>query len=271
MRIAVIADIHGNLGALQAVLAHTETQNVEQIIIAGDVVNVMPHSKACWDVVTALGCPVLKGNHEHYLTHYGTPDAHPDWATERFQGLAWAQGQFSGADLEAMRALPLTYRLPGLLVTHAAPHDLFASIHADTPAETLRELLRDTSETFIIRGHNHNWLERHWDDRTLLTIDSCGLPLGGSLDAQYAILTFRDDRWHYQKQFVPYDREATLAAMDEGYLEVMGPTGQLFRRELATGKKLILPFLRDYLAVADSEKLPLSEAVKIFLAREAGN
>ena len=58
--------------------------------------------------------------------------------------------------------------------------------------------------------------------------------------------------------------------MDESYLEVMGPTGHLFKRELATGKKLILPFLRDYLAVVEGQ-LPLSEAVMTFLAREAGD
>ena len=191
MRIAVLADVHGNLGALEAVLAHIETQNVEQIIVAGDVVNVMPHSKACWDTVTALGCPILKGNHEHYLTSYGgRSDAHPDWASERFQGSGvGAKPTSAKTDLKAMRELPLTYQLPGLLVTHAAPHDIFASVHADTTTETLRELFRDTAETFIVRGHNHGWLERHWDNRTLLTIDSCGLPLGGSLDAQYVILT----------------------------------------------------------------------------------
>lgn len=270
MKVAVLADVHGNLEALEAVLAHLETQHVEQIVVAGDVVNVMPYSKVCWDTVMALGCPVLKGNHEHYLTSYGTSEAHPDWSTERFRGLAWAQGQFNEADLEAMRQLPLTCQLPDLLVTHAAPHDVFASVHMDTPTETLRELFRDTSETFIVRGHNHGWLERRWDDRTLLTIQSCGLPLGGSLDAQYVILTRQAGSWQYEKQFVPYDREATLAAMDEGYLEVMGPTGQLFKRELATGKKLILPFLREYLAVVDGQ-LPLSEAVMTFLVRETGD
>ena len=269
MRVAVLADVHGNLGALEAVLAHIETQDVEQLIVAGDVVNVMPHSKACWDTVTALGCPVLKGNHEHYLTSYGTAEAHPDWATERFQGLAWAQGQLNEADLRAMRQLPLTYQLPGLLVTHAAPHDIFAGVHADTPTETLRELFRDTSD-FIVRGHNHNWLERHWEGRTLLTIQSCGLPLGGSLDAQYVILTRQRGGWHYEKQFVPYDREATLAAMDEGYLEVMGPMGHLFKQELETGKHQATLFLREYLAVVEGP-LPLSEAVTTFLAREAGD
>ena len=214
----------------------------------------------------ALGCPVLKGNHEHYLTGYGTAAAHPDWSTERFQGLAWAQGQFNEADLRVMRELPLTYQLPGLLVTHAAPHYIFARVYEDTPTETLRDLFHGTSEPLIVRGHNHNWLERHWDSRTLLTIQSCGLPLGGSLDAQYVILTRQAGCWYYEKQFVPYDRETTLAAMDEAYLELMGPMGHLFRQELETGRHQTLPFLREYLGV-NPPALLLSEAVTTFLAR----
>ena len=69
----------------------------------------------------SLKCPVLRGNHERYLFDYGTPDAPPDWATERFQLLAWMQRQFSVQDLETMRSLPLTHHLPGLLVSPRDP------------------------------------------------------------------------------------------------------------------------------------------------------
>ena len=38
-----------------------------KIIVAGDVVNIFPDSKRCWDLVMSLKCPVLRGNHERYL------------------------------------------------------------------------------------------------------------------------------------------------------------------------------------------------------------
>ncbi len=140
VRVAVIADVHGNLEALRAVLAHIEQGGVDEIVVAGDTVNISPHSKACWDLVRSLGCPILRGNHELYIYSYGTPEADPTWAEERFKGLAWVQSQFSADDLRAMRRLPLPHALPDLLVPHASPRSVFDSVSEDTPVEKLREM-----------------------------------------------------------------------------------------------------------------------------------
>ena len=271
MKIAVITDVHGNLGALEAVLAHSKRLGVDETVVAGDTVNVLPHSKACWDLVLSRGLHLLLGNHEFYVATYGTPEADPVWMNERFKGLAWVQSQFGADDLAAMRGLPLTYRLPGLLVTHASPRSVYDSVEESTPEETLREMFGvpetlGVPEMLVVRGHNHSWLERRWDDRTLVTVASCGLPLKGRLEAQYALLTFTKGRWHYEKQFVPYDREAALASLDAHYLEMMGPLGHIFERELATGKNHLLPFLFQNLPAVERGDVTLAEAVKSFLA-----
>ena len=264
MRVAVITDVHGNLGALEAVLAHSERLGVDETVVAGDTVNILPHSRACWDLARSRGLNVLLGNHELYVVAYGTPEADPVWADERFRGLAWVQRQFGADDLAAMRGLPLTYRLPGLVVTHASPKSVYDSVEEDTPEELLREMFR-VPETFIVRGHNHSWLERRWDDRTLVTVASCGLPLKGRLEAQYALLTFAGGRWHYEKQFVPYDREAALASLDAHYMTMMGPLGRIFKRELATGKNHLLPFLSENLPAVERGEITLADAVRRFL------
>lgn len=266
MKIAVITDVHGNLRALEAVLAHVAQQGVDQTVVAGDTVNILPQSKACWDLVRSLGCPILKGNHELYIYTYDTPEADPAWLEERFQGLAWIRSQFSTADLRAMQQLPLTYELPDLLVTHASPRSVFDSVNETTPTEKLSEMFAPAG--FIVRGHNHSWLERRWQGRTLVTVASCGLPLQGRLEAQYAMLT-KKERWHYEKQFVPYDRDAALASLDAHYMEMMGPLGYIFKRELATGKSLLLPFLFESLEAIDRGEVSLKAAVERFLSQRA--
>ena len=83
MRIAVITDIHGNLVAFEAALDYIQTLGVDQLVIAGDVVNGAPDSAGCWQLAQSLNCPILLGNHERYVIDYGTERADPTWETER--------------------------------------------------------------------------------------------------------------------------------------------------------------------------------------------
>ncbi len=266
MRLAVLSDIHGNLGALEAALEDIETQNVDEIVVAGDVVNGLADSKRCWDLVMSLGCPVLRGNHERYLFDYATPAADPTWSSERFASLGWSLGQVTESDLETMRALPLAHRLPGLLIVHATPRSDQENVVAATTDADLERMF-DVAETFIVRGHNHKWLERSWSGRRLVSMGSLGLPLNGRREAQYLVLEQRADGWKWHKRFVPYDVEATLKHLDSsGYLEAGGPMARLFRQELATAEGHFIPFLQKYLAAVDRGELTLQEAVDKFLA-----
>lgn len=267
MRIAVISDIHGNIHALEAVLADIKKQSVDQIVVAGDSVNVHPNSRACWDRVMSLGCTVLQGNHEFYLYAYGTPEADPAWETERFQGMRWARSQFEPDQLERMRALSWAFRLPELLVVHASARSLFDNVLRSTSHDELRTFFANTNESLIVRGHNHHWVEHHWDDRRLLSLDSCGLPLDKDLAAPYGLLTWGGG-WVYEKRRVPYDHQAAIAAMDEAYIGNVGPLGWIFRREAQTATMYLVPFLRFYFPRADL--LSFEDAVRAYLLERDG-
>ena len=272
MRLAVLTDIHGNLAALEAVLEDISTQNVDHIVIAGDTVNILPDSSACWDRVTELeNCTVLRGNHERYLFDYDTSKADPAWSSERFSALGWTLKQFTQADLDAMRSLPLTYRLPDLLICHATPQSDQVNIVAKTPLTEIADLFAQTSEAIIVRGHNHKWLERRWSSQTLISMASTGLPLDGDTRAQYLLLEQRPDGWCWRKQSVPYDLEKTLKRFDtSGYTEAGGSMVSLFREEVRTARGHLMPFLWRYLEPVEAGELGLREAVVKFL-EEAGS
>ena len=268
MRLAVLTDIHGNLAALEAVLEDISTQHIDHIVVAGDTVNILPDSSACWDTVTGLeNCTVLRGNHERYLFDYGTPKADPAWSSERFSALGWTLRQFTQNNLDAMRTLPLTYRRPDLLICHATPQSDQVNIVADTPLSEVESIFAQTSEAAIVRGHNHRWLERSWSSQTLISMASTGLPLDGDARAQYLSLEQRPDGWHWQKQAIPYDLEKTLERFGtSGYTEAGGPMIALFREEVRTAQGHLMPFLWRYLEPVEAGKLSLDEAVTRFLA-----
>ena len=69
-RIAILADIHANMPAFEAVIADIEQQSPDEIIIAGDLVGRGPQGSAVVERVIELGWPSVRGNHEDYLINF---------------------------------------------------------------------------------------------------------------------------------------------------------------------------------------------------------
>jgi predicted phosphodiesterase len=67
MKIAVLADVHGNLGALDAVLADVTEQRVDLTVNLGDLLSGALHPRETADRLLALGLPTVRGNHERQV------------------------------------------------------------------------------------------------------------------------------------------------------------------------------------------------------------
>jgi predicted phosphodiesterase len=269
MRIAVLADIHGNLAAFEAALEHVQRQQVDQIIIAGDIVGGSPDSLDCWLLAESLRCPIIRGNHERYVAHYNTPAGNPLWHTEQFAPVRWTVSQLTDQQRQALGALPLHLHfseLPDLLVVHGSLRNDRDTVALYTPDAELATMFPDVQQTIIARAHNHICQVRHWQDRLIITAGSVGLPLDGNPTAQYLILQRRQTEWNVAHQSVPYDVDRTLRRFHEtGYLEIAGPMARLFMREVATGAHHLVPFLRAYSRWQEREPLPLDAAINRFL------
>ncbi len=174
MRYLVISDIHGNLPALEAVLATPEAAACQVILSLGDQVNYGPQSREVLLRLKALGARMLLGNHEERLQRLRDPRlAGYNWAL-----LHWTARQLTGPDTAAiLRALPRELRLDGLLCTHAAPGDLYRLLHPrDVPA--VLDQLPD-GVTTLLTGHHHiAWHIRH-GGRTAVNPGSVGVTEGG--------------------------------------------------------------------------------------------
>ena len=271
MRIAVLADIHGNLIAFEAALADMRGQSVDAIILAGDIVVGSPDSRACWQLATSLGCPIVRGNHERYVFTFGQPGAPPEWSGVQYLPIAWAHQQTTADQHAAMRALPMSYSPAGfereLLITHASLRDDRDTIHARTTDEQLAQMFPGDPPALIVRGHNHIARSQSWGARMVVTIGSVGLPLDHETTVQYAILTrLPSGQWTVEHRSVPYDLDKALARYhDTGYLAAAGPIGRLFHRELATASYQILPFLRWYKRWRQASAISLEDAYVRFL------
>src|SRR5262245_26224251 len=139
MRIGLIADIHGNLTALETVLARLERDGIDHLVCLGDVAALGPQPGEVIARLRGLGCPCGLGNTDAWLIPAPPLAAEPA-TTAPVAGLTrWCEEQLAATDLAFLRALPPTTgtdlgRGRTLLAFHASPRSLDDVIAATPPA-----------------------------------------------------------------------------------------------------------------------------------------
>src|SRR3989440_6673941 len=213
MRIAVIADIHGNQLALEAVLEDLSHQPaVDQLVIAGDLCLNGPCPREVLDTVQKLNCPVIQGNVDAEVVNEA-----PEKGVKKRTTVGWTREQIGQAGIDYLASLPFSHCIfnPGgsdLLIVHANPLNLEDAIFPNAPDSTLEHLLGSLGPAVgaLAFGHLHIAYTRRWRRLLLVDVASCGLPRDEDLRAAYGILTWQDHSWEVEIRRVVYDVKAVV-------------------------------------------------------------
>jgi predicted phosphodiesterase len=117
MRFAIFGDIHANLEALEAVLADMQGQSVTHLVCLGDIVGYGANPKECLDVVRALDCPVVKGNHdEEACAERNLKDFNPAAA----DAILWTRDQLSREERAYLHDLRYSRPVSDFTVVHSS-------------------------------------------------------------------------------------------------------------------------------------------------------
>ena len=127
MRLAILADIHGNLPALEAVVEELERLQPDHVVVDGDLINAVPYSTEVIDFIRGQRWVVIRGNHEFYYLDFGTERAIPGCEDpDRWGQLHWLVENITPAQGQYLAMLPddCTLYLPGtapLRIVHGVP------------------------------------------------------------------------------------------------------------------------------------------------------
>jgi putative phosphoesterase len=178
MKIGLIADIHGNLHALEAVLAALAADHVDQIVCLGDTAATGPQPQAVIERLQQLGCPVVMGNADAELVGL---EPFPSGDFEKFGEMDhWCAGQLSASALayiqtfQAMIELPLANERK-LVCFHGSPRSYNEIITAATPDQDLEPMLAGVQAFIYAGGHTHFQVFRRYRDAIVLNPGSVGL------------------------------------------------------------------------------------------------
>ncbi|QGP78644.1 metallophosphoesterase family protein [Sphingobium sp. CAP-1] len=228
MRIAILSDIHGNLVALDAVLADIAGHRVDHVVNLGDILSgpLWPGETA--DRLMALNLPTIRGNHERQLLTLA-PDRMG--ASDRY-----TDSVLLPQHRDWIASLPESLWLTAdVLMVHGAPGDdlcyWLESLDGDrTRAATGQEVearAGGMAAPLILCGHTHvPRIHRRVGGGLIVNPGSVGLPAyaddhpvphkveTGSPHARYAIVERTSDGWQAELIAIAYDREAAACAAE---------------------------------------------------------
>ncbi len=234
MKLALLSDIHANLPALEACLAHANAQGANQFALLGDIVDYGPYPAETVERCRQLekeGAIVLRGNHDHCPSPSSTPAA--TWG-ELIS--SWTFKQLNEDQQSWLAQLPLTAIIDKIFLVHAtadAPEkwhyiqdERLASRSLDAATSThptIRYVFGGHvhQQSLYYRGSGHRLMpfepkngiaipvgtHRHW----LATVGSVGQPRDGDTRANYALLDTHTSHLTFHR--VSYDHLSVSQAM----------------------------------------------------------
>lgn len=254
MKYALLSDIHGNLHAFEACLAHAKAQGAERIAVLGDLVGygAFPAEVVtrCQDI-QAQGGIVLRGNHEELVQTHSVNDASASLSLGG-QTAQWTHDQLSPAQRFWLEILPLTACEDSVLLVHAsadAPERWRYVEDERTASLSLDAATQDPAVRYVFGGHVHHQSlfyrgtgrqlmrfepapgvaiptpkHRHW----IATVGSVGQPRDGKPRAMYALFDSSAAKLTFHR--VAYNHMAAARCVREAGLP------EFFAERLETGR-----------------------------------
>jgi predicted phosphodiesterase len=219
--LALLYDVHGNLPALEAVLADADEAGADRFVLGGDYALFGAWPKETVERLRGLDATWIRGNVERWATD---PDAE-DVADPMRPAVARGRELQGEALVAELAALPEQLVLDGVRYCHASP---VSDMRGFSPSldESDQELLAGVPEQRVVFGHTHIQFSRTTDDGVeLVNPGSVGIPLDGDQRSAYALVA--DDRTIEMRR-VAYDFQASADAVRER----LGPAGEIPARRI---------------------------------------
>ncbi|MFA5772407.1 MAG: YfcE family phosphodiesterase [Thermoplasmata archaeon] len=212
-KIALIADVHGNIHALSAVLADAKKHGAQAILNAGDLVG---YGAFPDEVVSKLSseCSLsIIGNFDtNVIAKIGKKSR---GGSDKAIAIAYAVQNLSKSSVKYLKTLPpkicMRVREKTIIVVHGSPDDANEHITPHTPEQRLRRIAQSEKADIIVTGHSHMPFSRRVGRTVFINPGSVGRPNDGDYRASYALLTLEPFFVEFVR--VDYDVESEVKAI----------------------------------------------------------
>ena len=194
MRLAIIADVHGNIAALQFVMDDIRKEGIEKLIVLGDLVMLGPDPESVMSTVHASN-PIcwIKGNTDMWLEEMSC-GWEPKTLREKnlFKYYRFAESKLTETDIRFLSNLPIKKSVrvadTAILCVHGSPRSVTEIMDHRIPIGEMEEIVEGIDETIVLCGHSHFPYIGLIRDKHIFNVGSVGRPFDGNTLASYGIL-----------------------------------------------------------------------------------
>ncbi len=204
MKIAVLGDIHGNHLALDAVLNSATRENVDHLMVTGDLVGYYPFVKEVIELLDPWSCQVVKGNHEVMLEHALSDLTYLERITKKYgSSIKIAIESLSKTQIDDLLNLPKLIELElndiSITLCHGSPVNVNEYIYPDSDLSKL-PWLPNISSQLIICGHTHYPMLREWNEKKILNPGSVGQSRNGVAKAHWVLFDTKEKTYKFMTE-----------------------------------------------------------------------
>jgi predicted phosphodiesterase len=186
VRVAAVYDVHGNLPALEAVLADVDEERPDVLLVGGDFASGPMPSETLRLLTARDDARFIRGNGERALVDEVLPASRDVWES-------WPVSRLSRREREFCASLPTTavleiYGLGATLFCHGSPRSDEEIVTRISSAERLGEMLAGVEERVVVCGHTHVQFDRIVGDSRIVNAGSVGMPYENEPGAYWALL-----------------------------------------------------------------------------------
>jgi predicted phosphodiesterase len=202
VRIAALYDVHGNVHALEAVLADVEHEGVDVVLFGGDLAW-GPFPRETVELARSLSnAEFVRGNADEMNS--------PEATSEEFEDRrAFVVERLDEEQIEWLETRPFSWSADDTLFVHANPRDIETPYFEWSPEEKLVEAMADVAESRVVSGHVHMQCDRAVGDKHWTCAGSVGMPYEAAPGAYWLLLV--DGVPEFKR--TDYDREAAATAV----------------------------------------------------------
>lgn len=227
-QIAILSDIHGNIDALDAVLADARQRGAERLFVCGDITGYYYDTAQVWDKILLWDVAMCHGNHETIFSEWisGTPAQQESIRIKYGSSYKIALETMKKNDIDKLLSLshPVSIQVDGVnfLLSHGAPWNEDAYMYPDMKEEDRKKVESYSKEyDVIVMGHTHYQFCHENNNFLILNPGSVGQPRSGkearvcyaraqwalydTKNRKYSLMTSTYDPSHIFEQVDHYD------------------------------------------------------------------